>query len=133
VVKTPRREARLYLAKAVQFVQEAKVALAASRNDAAILNAVHAGISAADTVCVGLGGVRSAESDHQRAADLLQEVGGKSPEVSSRASQLSTLLAKKNAVEYESRQATAREADEAVKRAERLVSWASQTIERARL
>jgi hypothetical protein len=43
------------------------------------------------------------------------------------------LLAKKNVVEYESRQARSKEASEAVKRADRFVHWASQTIEDARL
>jgi hypothetical protein len=43
------------------------------------------------------------------------------------------LLAKKNVVEYESRQASAREASDAVKRSERFVNWASQIIEDAHL
>jgi hypothetical protein len=43
------------------------------------------------------------------------------------------LIAKKNVVEYESRQASAKEVTEAVQRAERFVSWASQTIEAAQL
>jgi hypothetical protein len=43
------------------------------------------------------------------------------------------ILAKKNAVEYESRRATAKEASETVKRAERFVTWANQTIEDAHL
>jgi hypothetical protein len=46
---------------------------------------------------------------------------------------LRELITKKNAVEYESRLATAREATGAVKAAERFVAWASQTIDAARL
>jgi hypothetical protein len=41
------------------------------------------------------------------------------------------MLAKKNIVEYESRQASAKEASEAVNRAYRFVEWASQTVEHA--
>ncbi len=98
-----------------------------------MLNAVHAVISATDAVCVALAGRRSADPDHQRAADLLQEIGGKSRELTQNVRQLRMLLAKKNIVEYESRQASVREASDAVKRADRFVDWASQIIEDARL
>jgi hypothetical protein len=43
------------------------------------------------------------------------------------------LLAKKNVVEYESRRASVKEASEAVKRADRLVDWATETVEDAHL
>jgi hypothetical protein len=104
-----------------------------SRNDAAMLNAVHAAIIATDAVCVALAGRRSADPDHQRAADLLQEIGGKSVDVTNSVKQVRMLLAKKNVVEYESRQASAKEASEAVNRAYRFVEWASQTVEDAHL
>jgi HEPN domain-containing protein len=132
-VATPRSEARLYIAKAKQFCAEASVAMKDSRNDAAMLNAVHAAISAADGVCVALAGRRSADPDHQRAADLLQEIGGKSRELTSNVSQLRMLLAKKIVVEYESRRASAKEALEAVKRADRFLNWATRTVEDAHL
>jgi hypothetical protein len=132
-VKTPRSEAPLHLAKAKQFSVEATAAMKGSRNDAAMLNAVHAAISATDAVCVAIAGRRSADPDHQRAADLLQEIGGRSRDVTNSVKQLRMLLAKKNVVEYESRQARSKEASEAVKRADRFVHWASQTIEDARL
>lgn len=132
-VATPRSEAQLYLAKAKQFSAEAIAAMKSSRNDAAMLNAVHAAISATDGVCVALAGRRSTDPDHQRAADLLQEIGGKSRDLSSNVKQLRMLFAKKNLVEYESRQASSKEAADAVKRADRFVRWASQTIEDAHL
>jgi hypothetical protein len=132
-LQTSRSEARLYLAKAQQFSAEATAAINNSRNDAAMLNAVHAAISAADAVCVALSGRRSADPDHQRAADLLQEIGGKSKGIAGHVRQLRMLIAKKNVVEYESRQASVKEATEAVQRAERLVSWAGQIIEAAQL
>ena len=132
-METPRSEALLYLAKAKQFSAEATAAMKGSRNDAAMLNAVHAAISATDAVCVALAGRRSADPDHQRAADLLQEIGGKSKDVTTSVKQIRMLLAKKNVVEYESRQASSREASEAVKRAARFVSWASKTVEDAHL
>lgn len=132
-METPRPEAKLYLAKAKQFSTEATAAMKGSRHDAATLNAVHAAISATDAVCVALAGRRSADPDHQRAADLLQEIGGKSKDVINSVKQVRMLLAKKNVVEYESRQASAKEASDAVKRADRFVEWASQTVEDAHL
>lgn len=98
-----------------------------------MLNAVHAVISATDAVCVALAGRRSVDLDHQRAADLLQEIGGKSRDVTNSVKQVRMLLVKKNVVEYESRQASSKEAAEAVKRATRFVNWANQTIEDAHL
>jgi HEPN domain-containing protein len=133
IVKTRRSDGRLYLTKAQQFCAEATTAIMSPRNDAAMLNAVHAAISAADAVCVALGGRRSSDPNHQRAADLLQEIGGKSTDVSGQVRRLRELVSKKNAVEYESRLATAREATGAVQTAERFVAWASQTIDAARL
>ncbi|HSL81862.1 MAG TPA: hypothetical protein VLF66_03750 [Thermoanaerobaculia bacterium] len=69
-----RAEARLYLAKAEQFVTEAHAALEGSRHDAALLNAIHGAISAVDAVTAALSGLRSADPDHQRSVELLEEV-----------------------------------------------------------
>ncbi|MEO7804551.1 MAG: HEPN domain-containing protein [Actinomycetota bacterium] len=132
-VKRPRSEALLYLAKAKQFRAEAISAIETIRNDAAMLNAVHAAISATDAVCVALAGRRSSDPDHQRAADLLQEIGGKSSDITRNVKQLRMLLAKKSVVEYESRRASTKEATEAVNRANRFVDWVDQTIQDARM
>ena len=128
-----RGEARLYLDKADQFVEQARFGLDAGRNDAALLDAIHAAISGTDAVTIALAGVRSSDPDHQRAADLLEEVAGSAPEVRERARQLRALLARKNTVEYESRKASAREAREGVDRAGRIVDWAKGVLENARL
>lgn len=132
-VSVSRAESRLYLAKAQQFVTEGRTALDASRNDAALLNAIHAAISASDAVTVALSGQRSKDPDHQRAIDLLEESAGGSEEIKSRVRQMRQLLAKKNMVEYESRRATAKEARDAVERATRIVNWAAVTVQRARV
>lgn len=132
-VQARRSDSRLYLAKAQQFCTESIAATKNSRHDAGMLNAIHAAISAADAVCIALGGRRSSDTDHQRAADLLQEIGGRSADITIQVRRLRELLAKKNAVEYESRQATAKEAAAAVQKAERFVNWASKTVGAARL
>jgi len=132
-VSVAKARARLYFAKAKEFLTEATVALEGDRHDAAMLNAIHAAISATDAVTAALAGRRSADPDHQRAVDLLQQVAAGSDEVGTRVRQLRTLLAKKNAVEYESREATPREARDSVERADRVVRWAREVVERAKL
>lgn len=132
-VTVARTQARLYIEKARQFAEEARSARERGHHDAAMLAAIHAAISAADAVTVALASRRSSDPDHQRAADLLEEVAAASEEVRSRVRQMRTLLAKKNAVEYESRRATASEAAESLQRAERIVAWADDLVDRARL
>ena len=127
-IETPKREAPLYLRKAVQFMKESEAALAASRSDAAMLNAIHAVISAGDAVSVALSGMRSADPDHQRAGDVLLAAVGPDQEGKRHTRQFRELIAKKSVVEYESRQATAKEARDAVVRAERFVRWASDVV-----
>jgi HEPN domain-containing protein len=128
-----RAEAALYMDKASQFLEQARTGLEANRNDATLLDAIHAAISAVDAATIALAGVRSTDPDHQRAADLLEEVAGSGSEVRERARQLRALLARKSAVEYESRKATAKDARDGVERAGRVVEWARQVVTNARL
>ena len=128
-----RGEAKLYLDKAVQFIEQARSGLDSGRNDAALLDAIHAAISGTDAATVALAGVRSADPDHQRAADLLEEVAASAPEARERVRQLRALLARKNAVEYESRKASAKDARDGVERAGRIVDWAKDVVAKARL
>jgi HEPN domain-containing protein len=131
--KVRRGEARLYLDKAIQFIEQARSGLDADRNDAALLDAIHAAISGTDAATIALAGVRSTDPDHQRAADLLAEVAGSAPENRERVRQLRTLLARKNTVEYESRKASVKDARDGVERASRIVDWAKEVLAKARL
>lgn len=128
-----RGEARLYLDKAIQFIEQARSGLDAGRNDAALLDAIHAAISGTDAATIALAGVRSTDPEHQRAADLLAEVAGSAPESRERARQLRTLLARKNTIEYESRKAGVKDARDGVERAGRIVDWAKEVVTKARL
>src|SRR5947209_5752984 len=100
VVEAHRAEARLYMSKAQQFLDQARSALTGHRYDAVMLNAVHSAISACDAVTVALSGRRSADPNHQRAVELLEQTLAKGS-AAAPLSQLRTLLAKKNVVEYE--------------------------------
>ena len=128
-----RNEAPLYLDKAVQFIEQARSGLDAGRNDAALLNAIHAAITSTDAVTTALAGVRSTDPDHQRAADLLEDIVASASEYRLRARQLRSLLARKNAVEYESRKTSPKEARDGVERAGRIVDWAKEVLAAARL
>jgi HEPN domain-containing protein len=130
-IAVDRRQSRAFITKAEEFLEGARASSEAGRNDAAMLDSIHAAISATDAVTCALGGIRSTDPNHARAADLLEEIGPKG-EVASHARQLRQLLANKNTVEYESRRATARETADALKRAERFVSWASDVVVAAR-
>lgn len=128
-VEVARSEARLYLDKGIELCGLAEIASAGSRHDAAVLNAVHAVISAADAVCIGLAGRRSADPDHQRAIDLLVEDalggarGGSIP-----TARMRRILAKRNIIEYTSRRARPSEAEQAVRDARRVVEWAGPVL-----
>ena len=132
-VRSDRAEAPAYLAKATEFLDEARAAQVAERWDAAMLTAIHAGINAVDASTIALSGQRSTDPDHLRAVDLLEETAPTSQEVKTQAAQLRRLLSQKNTVEYESRRSRRGEATEAVKRAERLVAWATKVVRDARL
>ena len=132
-VETARRESRSYIGKAEQFLEAARAASVAGQHDAAMLAAIHAAISATDAVTIALAAVRSSDPNHLLAADLLDEVGGHQGEVATHAKHLRQLLGKKHSVEYGSGRATAKEADDALKRADRLVAWARSVVEAARL
>ncbi len=132
-VEMARRESRAYIGKAEQFLEAARAASVAKQHDAVMLSAIHAAISGTDAVTIALAGVRSSDPNHLLAADLLDEVGGHQGEVGTHARQLRQLLGKKHAVEYGSGRASAREANDALKRADRLVAWARSVVEAARL
>jgi len=131
--RVEKARARIYLGKANEFLAAARTARDAQQSDAALLLAIHAGLSACDAVTVALAGVRSTDPDHLRAADLLETVASGSSEVRERADQLRGLLKMKNLVEYEDRRVSSKEAEAGAKRAERLGGWATAQLERARV
>lgn len=122
-----------YLRKGRQFAEAARQQLDLNHFEAALLCAVHAGISSCDAVCVALGGRRSADPNHALAADLLESVGQSSEAFRQKANQLRQLLALKNLIEYEDKPARRAETESGVARSERLVTWAVDVVTRARL
>lgn len=112
-----------YLRKAEENLETAKDCIKAGRWNAAVVNAVHCGISACDALTVFMIGVRHVGERHEDAIGLLLSLGLPKEILSSKGRQLSRLLGIKNAAEYEERLMTESEAREAVRDAERLFQW----------
>ena len=123
-VAVPRARAGVFLDKAEEFLRSAQRAFAAGDRDAAALLAIHAGISAFDSLTVFHLGIRSNSKRH---LDVLGVLKGATFEGRAQVErQLRELIAEKRLVEYEDRRLLAGDAQKMVRLAERIV----QTAER---
>jgi hypothetical protein len=126
VRSTPRSDARAALSKCQEFTNTAQTALADQKWNAAGLNAIHAGIAAADAALIASAGLRSASQDHSSVVSLLER---QVPEFdASQRRQLAGLLKMKNQVAYEQRLLTYVEARQLVDQAMRLTRWAEGVV-----
>jgi HEPN domain-containing protein len=117
-----------YLRKSEEFYNAALECLRTRRWNAAVMNAVHCGISACDAVTVFMLGVRHAGERHEDAVSLFQTVGLPRDVLAAKSKQLSRLLGIKNVAEYEERLMDEDDAKEAVRDAERFFSWAKEFL-----
>jgi len=117
-----------YLNKAGQHLALALQALAQGRWDSAVLLSVHAGISAADAVCVGTSGLRSASKVHSDQVKLVRQLLPNDDSAKRASTQLAALIDRKNTVEYEARTCTQQDAVTATRQAERIVGWARAVL-----
>lgn len=124
--RVSKRDAGAFIFKAEQFLSSMEKAVEARDWDGVGLNAAHSVISAADAVTAFRAGFRSAEQDHKMLADVLEDAVGEGASKSVR--HLSTVLAKKNAIEYEQRRRTPKEAAEIAEHARRFLSWAREKL-----
>ena len=123
---TPRGDARAALAKCHEFTVTAQGALGAGNWNAAGLNAIHAGIAAADAALIASAGLRSASQDHGAVITLLDQ---QVPEfAATQRRQLGGLLKMKNQVAYEQRLLTEVEARQLVDQAARLARWVTGVV-----
>ena len=125
-VPAARGESRKSLSKAEEMLAVAADAAAAARWNAAALNAIHAGICAADAALISSAGFRSRSQDHSAVMMFLEkevaEFGA------SQRRQIAGLLKMKNKVEYEQRLLTETEARQLVDQADRFVRWAKSVV-----
>ncbi|MFA6106145.1 MAG: HEPN domain-containing protein [Patescibacteria group bacterium] len=117
-----------YLTKAEQFLETARDAYFKKNWNAVGLNAVHAAISANDSICVYFGKIRSISEKHSDAAVLLLRILKHGADAKNYSKHLSWLINRKNLIEYESRLFYAKEAEEALVHAERFLKWAKEKL-----
>jgi hypothetical protein len=122
---TPLQAARGHLAKAQEFLAEAKSALANGHPNAATSNAVIAGINAKDAICLVLVGKTSKADDHRQAVPELRKAGKIGADL---AVTLDRLLKPKTKSQYQSLSMVIKDAEAAVKHAARLVEQAEQVV-----
>ena len=119
---------RNYLKKSEECFVAAHECLKAGRWNAAVISAVHCGISACDALTVFMLGVRHAGDRHEDAISLLQTTGLPRDVLTTKSKQLTRLLGIKNAAEYEERLMNENDAREAVRDAERFFSWVQEFL-----
>jgi len=117
-----------YLRKSEECLNTASECLRTARWNAAVINAVHSGISACDALTVFMLGVRHAGERHEDVISLIQTVGLPKDILTARSKQLSRLLGIKNAAEYEERLMNENDAREAVRDAERFLNWVKEFL-----
>ena len=128
-IKTrPENNWQNYLTKAEQFLQSATDAFIKENWNAVGLTTVHAAISANDALTSYLAGVRSTSDKHSDAAELLLEHSENKKEAAEFLKHYSWLISRKNLVEYESRLFYKKEAEEALKHAERFLEWTKNKL-----
>ena len=118
-------DARAFLGKAEEFLEAARLAVASGYRTAATGLAVHAGIAASDSVTSARLGKRSASPDHRAVMNLLSQAGDEGVVVS-RA--LGRLFPLKNRAEYEPRDPTKQQMEQALRAAEQAVAAAKRAI-----
>lgn len=117
-----------YLRKSEECFEAASECLKTGKWNAAVINAVHCGISACDALTVFMLGVRHAGERHEDAISLFLTVGLPRDVLTSKNRQLSRLLGIKNAAEYEERLMDENDAKEAVRDAERFLGWVREFL-----
>lgn len=119
-------DAHKAISLAIELVASAEAAMAVGHWRVVGLNAVHAGICAADAALIASAGVRSAAKDHGAAADLLARSAPTFKMTQRR--QLTGLLKQKSAIAYEQRNLTEVEARVMLDQARRFVAWAASVV-----
>jgi hypothetical protein len=122
----PRRrsasDARGFLGKAADFLEVAEQALEEGRLSPAVSLAIHAGIDAADAICVVKLGTTWSGDNHAGAVDHLRQADKKA------ATYLSRLLGMKTRSEYDSVDPSRSQADSALRAARRFVEIAGTVV-----
>lgn len=114
----------LFLDRAEEFLAAAHGSFARGHFQAATSNAVHAAIAAMDAITVFHAGKRSASDRHEEVLVLVRSLRLPDHDLSKRLVQLGRLLGMKTRAEYADARIKRGEAEDAVRTAERIVTWA---------
>ncbi len=87
-----------------------------------------AAINGGDAACVARGGLRAAGRSHSDAVRLIRQLLPGDSEAQRASNQLANVVNLKNAIEYEARRATGKEATALVEWARRIVRWAGSML-----
>lgn len=117
-----------YMRKAQECLDAARDASAKQNNNAAVINAIHCGISASDALLVFFKGIRSSGQNHNETISLLRTLDFNKEEMNNKTRQLQHLLQIKNAAEYEERLMTSGDSENAVRDSERFYSWVKEKL-----
>lgn len=123
-------DASNYLQRAEECIGSMTYAFQTGNWNSCLINAVHAAISSADAVCVWKLGMRSASDNHADAGRLLVQIDPANEEVKNAVKHLSYLLGLKTGAEYGEKLFSKKEAEEAVKHAERIFSYAKSVVKK---
>jgi uncharacterized protein (UPF0332 family) len=116
-----------YLKKAEEFYSTMQNCLLNSRWNSACLQAIHCAICANDALTIWAKGIKCTSSRHEDAVVLLQsftELKG----VKENAIHLLRVIKKKNAVEYEGRSFSKKEAEDIASHTERFFQWVKSIL-----
>lgn len=111
--------------KSDEFFAAAEDAAARGHWNAAVSNAVHAGISAGDALAVYHLGLRSATQNHAEHVRLLHGLPFDKDELDQNVAHLTRLLSVKHASQYEDRLLGPADAESALQHARRFRAWVS--------
>ncbi len=120
---------RNYIKKAEECLESSRSAFEKSHWNSAVINAIHCGICAADTITVFFKGERCSGERHAEVLTLFKEIDTlRSADFSKKTHQLSLLLGYKNQVEYEEYLMSETDAESTLKAAERFLAWVKETV-----
>lgn len=115
-----------YLKKAREFLQTSDDELIKDNWNSTVLNAVHSGISAADSLTVFFKGVRHSGDRHGDVVKLLKELDLK--DLNIKRKQLLSLIEIKNRISYEESLMSKNDADNANRNAKRFLSYVENIL-----
>ena len=115
-----------YLSRSKELSNAMHHCLSTKEYNSAMVNAIHCAISATDAVCVHFLGLRPAGESHMEALAILSTIEGE--DVKNACRQLKRLLEVKSAAEYGEYLFNESDAGNAVRDAERVLSFAKSKI-----